>query len=367
MANTKRSLKDKLKDFEDSALDDIGYSSLPPKDILAFNEMRSCADLYRMIRTNQIDIQPSFQRSIVWTKKEQCRFIDSLMKSLPIPSICISLDETSGERQVIDGLQRLYTIQRFLSDDEWTLDVVSDVDERISGKSNVYLKSNEKKLYSNVENLMIPITVIRCNYQKDDHLKYIFMIFNRLNTGGKKLSYQEIRNCIFSGKFNDLLIELKQLAIDHGIYEYDASKIDRFEIEENILRFFAFEEHLNDYNGTLTSFLNDYMKLATRDPHLDIDAKRSKFIRTLEVAYRANISFTLSKLSKTVVEGILIGIAKNLEYTENASEAELRGCITSLLNTSEYDFESLSQGIAVKAKVISRLYKAIEIFGYGRV
>jgi uncharacterized protein with ParB-like and HNH nuclease domain len=38
---------------------------------------------------------------------QQTRFIDSLMKQLPIPSMCISLDYKTDKRYIIDGLQRI--------------------------------------------------------------------------------------------------------------------------------------------------------------------------------------------------------------------------------------------------------------------
>jgi len=75
---------------------------LPPTDIIAFNELRSCADIVRMHKDSQIDIRPNFQRDIVWPKTAQTRFIDSLIKQLPIPSMCFSYDFEANQRYVID-------------------------------------------------------------------------------------------------------------------------------------------------------------------------------------------------------------------------------------------------------------------------
>lgn len=79
----------------------------PPSDIVAFNELRSCADLFRLYEENQLEIQPDYQRDFVWPQTEQTRFIDSLAKQLPIPSMCISFDYKTDKRQVVDGLQRM--------------------------------------------------------------------------------------------------------------------------------------------------------------------------------------------------------------------------------------------------------------------
>src|SRR5580765_4624445 len=54
----------------------------PPPDIVAYNELRSCADLVRLAE-GQLDIAPDFQRGFVWSSADQTRFIDSLIKGLP--------------------------------------------------------------------------------------------------------------------------------------------------------------------------------------------------------------------------------------------------------------------------------------------
>ena len=119
----------------------------PPSDIVAFNELRSCADLYRLYEANQLDVQPEYQRDVVWPASSQTRFIDSLAKQVPIPSMCISLDYKTDKRQVVDGLQRMSTIVRFLSDSNWRLSNLEDIDKRISNKTVEYLKREHEVIY----------------------------------------------------------------------------------------------------------------------------------------------------------------------------------------------------------------------------
>ena len=66
--------------------EDVTNTVVPPPDIVAFTEQRSCADIFRMYEKNQLDINSDFQRGEVWTNRAQTLFIDSLMKQLPIPS-----------------------------------------------------------------------------------------------------------------------------------------------------------------------------------------------------------------------------------------------------------------------------------------
>src|SRR4051812_10047025 len=105
----------KIDELEEQGFQDDDNPDLPPSDIVAYNELRSCADLFRMHTQSSLIIQPEFQREIVWKTAAQTRFIDSLIKQLPIPSMCFSLDYKKQEWQVIDGLQRIWSIVQFLS------------------------------------------------------------------------------------------------------------------------------------------------------------------------------------------------------------------------------------------------------------
>ncbi|HAN4572473.1 TPA: DUF262 domain-containing protein, partial [Escherichia coli] len=135
----------------------------PPSDVIAYNELRSCSDLVRMYNEGTLNIQPDFQRDIVWNSSAQTRFIDSLIKQLPIPSMCFSFDYNSQEWQVIDGLQRMTSIIRFLSDPSWQLSKLDDIDSKISGVrvSEFHKQKTElNNFYKRVQNLTIPVTVL---------------------------------------------------------------------------------------------------------------------------------------------------------------------------------------------------------------
>jgi len=124
------------------ALDEAFTSEpVPPADIVSFNELRSCADLYRLFSTGKLEIQPDFQREVVWKPNEQTRFIDSLVKQLPIPSMCFGLDYKTQRWKVIDGLQRMSAIISFLGDTPWRLKALDDIHPLLRGTRNVDLRS----------------------------------------------------------------------------------------------------------------------------------------------------------------------------------------------------------------------------------
>lgn len=367
MANKLLELDEQLEKLESEQLDTDDNNEVPPDDIVAFNELRSCADLLRMHKEGQLEIQPDFQREIIWSPTMQTRLIDSLVKQLPIPSLCISLDYKTQERFVIDGLQRIASTVKFLDTEptkEWKLAKLEDIDDRISGKSNLTIKSKYPDLFNKVENTVIPITVLRCNYSKKSHMEYLFTIFHRLNTGGAKLTNQEIRNCIYNGTFNAFLKEAVEYENYLKLFSVDSEKKDRFANEELVLRFLSFTYNLEKYKGQLSKFLNDFMDLYRKTSPENIEKFRELFQRTIDLIYTKILdSKPLPTLSKATTEALFVGVAKNLENLENETSDKLKERYTSLRENELFSVNSLKEGLAQKDKVINRLNKSIEIFG----
>ncbi|WGE75061.1 DUF262 domain-containing protein [Actinobacillus equuli] len=368
-----------MNEFEFDTNEEQMENSVPPKDIFAFNESRSCADLKRMHDKNQIDISPDFQREKVWSQPSKTRFLDSLLKNLPIPSMCISLDISSQKRFVIDGLQRISTVIEFLSaienaDDNYLLSKLDDIDERLSGKSALEIKNNYPDIVSIIENVSIPVTVLRCDLSKEEHLEYIFTIFHRLNTGGTKLNNQEIRNCIFSGEFNKLLSKCAENN-QSSLKILLGSENSRFSYEEFILRFFAFQDNFNIYKGKLVSFLNTYMDSKKKKEKAEkekqkkgeiissvdslseeINYKEALFERTIRLIVDNITPSSGTNFSKTVLEAILYGVAKNIEKIELISnKTKLNDLYIELMETEEFQSSELQNDTLKKKKVTARL------------
>jgi hypothetical protein len=358
-----------LKEEEEKTSWEDDHAEIPPTDIVAYNELRSCADLIRMYKNGQLTIQPDFQRDVVWKKPDQTRFIDSLIKQLPIPSMCISFDFNTNERLVIDGLQRIWTIISFLTNDEFQLSELDDVEPKISGKTVSVIKSKNKTLYERVENLSIPVTVLRCDYSKQPHMDYLFTIFHRLNSGGTKLNNQEIRNCIYNGKLNSLLKLLVKYPNFIALFNIHDNLSYRFAFEEMILRVFSFSEALSKYNGRLAKFLNDYMFDKEKNPKKpkitdrEIEEKRKNFNKTIDLVYNKVFnSQSIEKLSKAVVEAVLIGVSKNITYVDSLTSNEASALFELLKGNENFSVDNLKEGLSQKTKVNNRIKKAIEIF-----
>lgn len=352
-----------IEDEEEKLTRNVRYDETPPPDIVAFNELRSCADLARLYTSKQLVINPDFQRDVVWSKPSQTRFIDSLVKQLPIPSMCISLDYKSSERLMIDGLQRMSSIINFLTNDSWRLSNLDDIDKRISGRTPGYIRDRYPEIFNRLENLTIPITILRCDYGKKSHMNFLFTIFHRLNTGGNKLSNQEIRNCIYSGTFNELLKSVVKYPNLRALFSLEEKTTYRLAYEELILRIFAYSDTYKEYTGKLAKFLNDYMEDNRNISEENVVQRSSTIERAVDLIYKKILDGkALPRLSKATTEAVFVGIIRNLDELERESDEDLNKRLEILRSNELFSVESLKEGVSAKEKVIRRLDKAVEVF-----
>lgn len=340
-------------------------NTFPPKDIFAFNELRSCADLKRMYDKKQLDLSPAFQRKQVWQPAAQTRFLDSLLKNLPIPSMCFSQDMETGKRIVIDGLQRISTIVKFLDaaknpEIKFELSVLEDVHERLSGQNVYQIAQDHPEIIEQIENVVLPITVLRSNFDDTNHMEYIFHIFRRLNTGGVPLNAQEIRNCIFSGNFNDLLLKCAEDFQTELNILLGTKDNQRFAHEEFILRFYALNENLENYNSQLTRFLNHYMKDKRNLSDSELQDKDTRFTATLNIFRQHLLDEKIG--TKIIAEAVLYGIAQNLDALSQADSHSIKQAFANMKKMSAFDEKELREGTSHATKVKARLETAKKAF-----
>ena len=366
MVKDEAKISKNLRMEEDKFFYQDDTSEIPPADVFAYNELRSCADLVRLFKSKTLNIQPEFQREFVWRKPEQTRFIDSLAKALPIPSMCFAVDVKTQKWIVIDGLQRMSTIIKFLDDDKWTLSSLREIDSRISGKEVYEIKNKHPDLYRSVENLALPITILRCDLSKKSHTNYIFTIFSRLNTGGMKLNNQELRNAIYQGELNDLLKTSNNFDKWNsllGVQSELRATGDRFKRIELILRFYAFFDNYKNYNGRLAKFLNDYMESKQKIAKNEINQKKVLFENTVAFVYeKIAKKTTFNRVSNAFLEALLFGVAKNIKSLELNETTLIEYRYQQFSENKIFSPENIREGILKREKVFKRLETAEKIF-----
>jgi len=225
---------------------------IPPKERRVYSDKRdrSIFELYRQYQKGNLELRPEFQRLQVWDNSKSSRLIESVLLEVPIPVIYLS-EESDSKYSVIDGQQRLNAFIKFLGNN-LRLSGLTILAE-LNGKR---FQDLPKNLQDKFENATIRIIEIR--KESDPDVK--FEIFERLNTGAVQLNAQELRNCIYRGRYNELLKELsgnKDFQFLLGLKEPHNRMQDR----ELILRFFAFYHNTYlKYTPPMKRFLNKEME-----------------------------------------------------------------------------------------------------------
>lgn len=213
-------------------------------------------------------LDPDFQRKYKWDKDgwgRASKFIESCLMRIPLPS-CYFAENESRAHIVIDGVQRITTIIRFM-DDEFALEGMTAFKE-LEGKRFSELGAVAADFES---------TTIRCVVLRNENPKELIAeIFSRLNKGAVELSDQEIRHALFAGPFDKLLGELagRPTIKEFKMGKSGQSTKDSREGEELVLRYFAFKETSGEYSDSLTRFLDKFMEKS-----LLFDEKRIKELR----------------------------------------------------------------------------------------
>lgn len=155
-------------------------------------------------------VKPELQRKYVWGKPEASRFIDSILLGLPIPSIFLAKTD-NNKMLIVDGYQRLMTVYDYMRG-IWSGDDKVFKLSNIADKINARWKGNAFTELTETEQRKIKTTTIHAiifeQKSPKDGDTSLFQIFERINTSGKTLMPQEIRNCVYQGNLNSLLFEL---------------------------------------------------------------------------------------------------------------------------------------------------------------
>ena len=140
---------------------------------------------------------PDYQRDAEqWDRRKESLFIESLLNNLTIPALFFLEDQDTGTIEVIDGQQRLNTIQKF-ENDKFSLETANDINYlspqsvHYSGKKFSELPAKFKTVFNDY-----PLTIIYLPPRLDLGTK--LEIFRRINEGGTPLTAQDIRLSYYS-------------------------------------------------------------------------------------------------------------------------------------------------------------------------
>lgn len=221
----------------------------------------------RRIKNNTIKLAPDFQRSYVWDKKRKSQLIESMMLKIPLPMFYVSEDK-NGVWEVVDGLQRLTTIKDFILGPDYDgkgfkLSGLEFWSTPYDGYDYFNLEKNDEniKVINNIMETELSFIII--NPETPEKVKR--NIFKRINTGGMRLSNQEIRHALYQGRASILLKSMVENDVYNDVVGHTV-KDDRMAGRELILRYLAFTLFgYDNYYGDMDDFLSNTMKALNND------------------------------------------------------------------------------------------------------
>ena len=167
---------------------DIEGSAYPLDDIMVRSETRTVAEVVKRIERQRFIMDPDFQRDFVWDAKKQSKLIESCIMRIPLPVLYVA-EGPDGRIVVVDGLQRLTTFARFLSDKLSLTDLGDKHPLKAKRFSDLPIHLQER-----VEETNLILYIL----DKSAPPRAQLDIFERVN-GGVTLSRQQMRNAIFNG------------------------------------------------------------------------------------------------------------------------------------------------------------------------
>lgn len=195
-----------------------------------------------------------FQRDYVWKKSQMDRFIESILLGYPLPGIFLVRQNRDKKLLVLDGQQRLRTLQAFYSGRYMRGKklVPFELENVTSNLKGLTIDTLPPDLQRALDDTYMQGTIIETD-DDPNTLSAVYSLFERLNTGGTFLTPHEIRIALFSG---ELFRELDNICNDNNWRTLYGNKPNRKRDHELLLRIFAFSIDGENYAPPLKGFLN---------------------------------------------------------------------------------------------------------------
>jgi hypothetical protein len=192
-----------LEDSENPDSSEAFEKSVNQLSVIRQNQDYNLEYLTQIIGKN-VHLSPHYQRRSRWNDVQKSRLIESFLLNIPIPPIFL-FERDLHEYEVVDGRQRLEAIRTFFNNEFKLKDM--EFFKSLNGRKFESLEPETRRM---LIRRTISATILLAESQGFDQRDIQMILFDRLNTGGVKLNHQELRNAVYEGPFNDLVLELSQ-------------------------------------------------------------------------------------------------------------------------------------------------------------
>ncbi|NLM98840.1 MAG: DUF262 domain-containing protein, partial [Campylobacteraceae bacterium] len=166
----------------------------------------SIQELYNWYSKKTLIVNRLYQRKLVWTLNEKQKLIDTISRDYPIPLFLLA-EMSDGKNEIIDGMQRFSSIFHFIENDfsfnGKFFDLETLATTNTLKKEGILVQKEpilDREICTKIANYKLAISI----YKKDNN-EIINDIFSRINSYGKKLSRQEIRQVGTTEEFPELV------------------------------------------------------------------------------------------------------------------------------------------------------------------
>ena len=285
------------------------------------------------------DRDSQIQRQFVWQQNQASRLIESFLVGLPVPAVFLYSELESQKYLVIDGQQRLKSVFYYFEGYFGSEDKVFSL-QGLHQESPFHKKKFEdlwEEDQRRLKNAVLRTFIVQQLAPADDTSMY--HIFERLNTGGTLLANQEIRNCIYHGRFIEFLEEINKLSCWRKILGKTEPDSQQRDIEL-LVRFFAMRD-ISTYKKPMKEFLSRYTQKNRNASEEIIQRNRQVFEQTCDAVINSlgDKPFHIrSGLNAAVFDAVMVAFSEHLDEIPTNISVRYRDWVKSencRLNTTQ--------------------------------
>lgn len=294
---------------------------------------------------------PDYQRDMVWTPKQQSRFIESILIKLPVPFIFaadVGQGDREGSLEIIDGSQRIRTLDNFLSD-KLELVGLKKLKQAIGMRFSDFSKPRQMRFKRTT------LRVIELTEKADEDARR--EMFDRLNSGGTRLTDMEVRRGVVDGPFMRFITECAASDQFKALVPLSERNAKRKEYEEFVLRFFAYLNNYQNFVKRVDEFLTEYLNSKNEN---FVDSEKQKmldeFVRMLTFVsqhfpngFKRNGYNTVPRIR---FEAVAVGLSLALREKSDL----VPGNVDQWLDSKEFIKHTRSDASNSRPKLINRIH-----------
>jgi hypothetical protein len=328
-----------------------GLGAYPIDTLLIRTDQRTVHDVLRREAQGFFVLDPEFQRAFVWEPERQSRLIESILMRIPLPVFYLA-ENNEGKLVVVDGLQRLTTLKRFVENEQPLVLDNSELAER-------RFKDLPTKLQNRVEDAQLTLYIIDAKVPERVRLD----IFERVNSG-RPLTRQQMRNALYQGAATRFL---RDVCAESIFLNATGKSLNPLEMRdrEAINRFCGFfllgpETYPDDMDAFLASALKQMNKIGESGLLLDLRTRLLKSLILNEYVFgpHAFRKHTEGQLRRNIINLSLfdvfsVAFAKADKSLIQSRKDEILKGFFQLMADPDY-VRDITYGTSDKARVLGR-------------